>query len=73
MLGLVHALGLTRQAGQRLVDQQPVARGLASRDVVVLRQFGPAHLLLFRQRVIAPAGRNELLLQQGLELHVGFL
>ena len=73
MLGFIDALRPPRDLGEGLIEQQPVARGLADRHEIVGRQIGPAHALLLRERMVTPAGGHEAFLKQGLEIDADLL
>ena len=57
----------------RRAEQQPVARGAVDGDEVVAFQLRPLHVAHPGDRVVAPAGDDEALLDQRLELQLALL
>ncbi|MNX93745.1 hypothetical protein D3C86_1259440 [compost metagenome] len=71
MPGFADARPLRHHAGQCLIEQKPVARGLVQRDVILLIKLVPGHATAPGQWVIAPTGDHVAFLHQRLEIDFG--
>jgi hypothetical protein len=73
MAGLADARLPRRHGGQRLIEQQAVARSLVDGNIFVFIKLAPGHTGLSGQRMIATACGDEPFLQQDLEFDFGLL
>ena len=73
MAGLADARHPRRHGGQRLIEQQAVARSLVDGNIFVFIKLAPGYTGLSGQRMIATACGDEPFLQQDLEFDFGLL